>query len=101
MNKVMSVCMDNFPNFQWKINVHDTDCYETTVSGSFGPHNTIDVFSNGTDHTIVSEFAGEGKWDQDCTDIELSDTLNDLAMAWGHEQQKWLDIVNGEMPYGE
>ena len=97
----MSVCMDNFPNFQWKINVHDADCYETTVSGAFGPYNTIDVFSNGTDHTIVSEFGDDGKWDQDCTDIELSDTLNDLAMAWGHEQQKWLDIVNGEMPYGE
>ena len=65
------------------------------------PYNTIDVFSNGAEHIIVSEFAGEGKWDQDCTDIELSDTLNDLAMAWEHEHQKWLDIVNGEMTHGE
>jgi len=101
MNKVMSVCMDNFPNFKWKINVHDADCYESTVSGSFGPYNSIDVFSNGAEHTIVSEFGGDGKWDQDCGDMELSVTLNDLALAWGHEQQKWLDVVNGKTPYGD
>jgi hypothetical protein len=33
--------MDSFPTFQWKIDIHDDECYETTVSGSFGPFNTL------------------------------------------------------------
>jgi hypothetical protein len=100
MNKVMSVCMNNFPNFQWKIDIHDKECYETTVSGSFGPFNNIDVFSNGNNHTIVSEFGGDGKWDQQCDDLQLYQTLEDLAMTFGSEQQRWLDLINGAADYG-
>ena len=92
MNKVMSVCMDNFPNFQWKIDIHDKECYETTVSGAFGPFNTK--------HTIVSEFGGDGKWDQQCNDLQLHQTLEDLAMTFSHEQQLWLDLINGSSDYG-
>lgn len=100
MNKVMSVCMDNFPTFQWKINVHDDECYETTVSGSFGPFNTVDVFTEGNKHVVVSEFGGDGKWDQECDDLQLHQTLEDLAMTFSHEQQLWLDLVNGTSDYG-
>ena len=100
MNKVMSVCMDNFPNFDWKINVHDDECYETTVSGSFGPFNTVDVFSENGKHTIVTEFGGEGKWDQQCDDSQLYQTMMDLAMSFDYEQGRWMDLINGESPYG-
>jgi len=100
MNKVMSVCMDNFPTFQWKINVHDDECYETTVSGSFGPFNTVDVFTEGNKHVVVSEFGGEGKWDQECDDVQLQQTLEDLSQAFSYEQQRWIDLINGESPYG-
>jgi hypothetical protein len=101
MNKVMSVCMDNFPNFDWKINVHDDECYETTVSGSLGPFNTVDVFTEGNKHVVVSEFGGEGKWDQYCDDSQLYQTMMDLAMAFDYEQGRWMDLINGESPYGD
>jgi hypothetical protein len=99
MNKVMSVCMDNFPNFDWKINIHDDECYMTTVTGSFGPLNTVDVFTEGNKHVVVSEFGGEGKWDQECDDFQLYQTLNDLANAFDYEQRKWYKMINGVSDY--
>ena len=96
MNKVMSVCMDNFPTFQWKINVHDDECYETTVSGSFGPFNTVDVFTEGNKHVVVSEFGAEGKWDQECDDVQLQQTLEDLSQAFNYEQSLTSRPIPGE-----
>ena len=96
----MSVCMDNFPSFQWKIDIHDDECYETTVSGSFGPFNTVDIFSEGNNHVVVSEFGGEGKYDEECNDFQLQQTLEDLSQTFNFEQQRWIDLINGASPYG-
>ena len=74
--------MDNFPSFQWKIDIHDDECYETTVSGSFGPFNTVDIFSEGNN------------------DFQLQQTLEDLSQTFNFEQQRWIDLINGATPYG-
>jgi len=94
MNKVMSVCIDNFPFFQWKINIHDYECYDTTVSGSFGPFNSVDVFTEGNKHVVVSEFGGEGKWDEECDDFQLQKTLEVLSQTFNYEQQRWVGLIN-------
>jgi hypothetical protein len=95
MNKVMSICMDRFPQFDWVIDIHDQDCYNTTVSGSFGPFNTIDVFTEAGNHKIISEFGGEGKWETSCDDYGLCRTIEDLAHTFDYEQKIWIDLVNG------
>ncbi len=100
MNKVMSVCIDNFPSFQWKINIHDDECYETTVSGSFGPFNSVDVFTEGNKHVVVSEFGGEGKWDEECDDFQLQKTLEVLSQTFNYEQQRWVGLINDDVSHG-
>lgn len=95
MNKVMSVCMDRFPRFDWRIDIHDDECYETTVSGSFGPFNTVDVLSHGQNHVVITEFGGEGKWEQECNDYNLAQTIEDLAQTFDWEERQWFELING------
>ena len=95
MNKVMSVCMDRFPRFDWKIDIHDDECYETTVSGSFGPFNTVDVLSRGQSHVVITEFGAGGKWEQECNDYNLVQTIEDLAQSFDWEEKQWFDLING------
>lgn len=94
MNKVLSLCMERFPQFDWTIDIHDSECFETTVTGSFGPFNTIDVLSDSGRHVIVSEFGGSGKWDNECDDYNLVQSLDDLAYSFNHEQNSWNELLN-------
>ena len=91
--------MDNFPSFQCKINIHDDECYETTVTGSFGPFNSVDVFTEGNKHVVVSEFGGEGKWDEECDDFQLQKTLEVLSQTFNYEQQRWVGLINDDVSH--
>lgn len=94
MNKILSLCMDRFPQFDWTIDIHDLDCFETTVSGSFGPFNTIDILTENGRHVVVSEIGGDIKRDKECYDFNLIQTLDDLASTFNTEQRAWDKLLN-------
>jgi hypothetical protein len=94
MNKILSLCMERFPQFDWTIDIHDSECFETTVTGSFGPFNTIDVLSDNGRHVIVSEIGGDSKTDKECYDYNLNQALDDLAKKFHTEQNAWDRLLN-------
>lgn len=86
--------MDRFPQFDWTIDIHDSECFETTVSGSFGPFNTVDILTDSGRYVVLSQIGGDQKMDKECYDYNLVQTLDDLANTFHSEQKAWEQLLN-------